>query len=172
MRQKTVSKNKLAEYMRSGIFGAEDSLVSTVGLLSGIHAAGLSRQEIIITALVYILIEAFAMAAGNFLSAHSAEEYKDGHSVGLFKSLNTSVVMFFSFAVMGFIPLAPYLVTSLSNDMPFSIALSLIALFFLGFTSAKFSHLPTIKRGLLMVVVGGLVILLGTLTGLVSKAAV
>ncbi|KKS05141.1 MAG: hypothetical protein UU58_C0001G0001, partial [Candidatus Nomurabacteria bacterium GW2011_GWA2_41_25] len=36
-------------YVRNFIFGAEDSLVSTVGLLSGIASAGIARKEIIIS---------------------------------------------------------------------------------------------------------------------------
>ena len=36
-------------YLRSFIFGFEDSLVSTVGLLSGIAFAGITAREIILT---------------------------------------------------------------------------------------------------------------------------
>jgi hypothetical protein len=39
-------------YVRNIVFGISDSLVSTVGLLSGIDVSGTSRQIIILTGIV------------------------------------------------------------------------------------------------------------------------
>ncbi len=63
-------------YLRNIIFGISDSLVSTVGLLAGIDAAGTPRQAILLTGIVYAFVEAFSMAVGSFLSEQSAEEYE------------------------------------------------------------------------------------------------
>ena len=52
-----------AVYIRNFIFGVEDSLVSTAGLLSGIAATGMSRPAILLTGIVLIFVEAFSMAA-------------------------------------------------------------------------------------------------------------
>ena len=51
-------------YFRNFIFGVEDSLVSTVGLLSGVAIAGVPSRTILLTGVVLILVEAFSMAAG------------------------------------------------------------------------------------------------------------
>ena len=68
--------NKLSSvsYFRNFIFGVEDSLVSTVGLLSGIAIADVPGHTIFLTGVVLIFVEAFSMAAGTFLSEYSAEE--------------------------------------------------------------------------------------------------
>jgi len=62
-------------YLRNFVFGVEDSLVSTVGLLSGIAAAGVAQKDILVSGVVLIFVEAFSMAVGSFLSEEFAEEY-------------------------------------------------------------------------------------------------
>jgi VIT1/CCC1 family predicted Fe2+/Mn2+ transporter len=49
-------------YLRNFIFGVEDSLVSTVGLLSGVAVAGVASRTILLTGVVLIFVEAFSMA--------------------------------------------------------------------------------------------------------------
>ena len=54
-------------YYRNFVFGVEDSLVSTVGLLSGISIAGVTNKTIIMTGVILIFVEAVSMGAGSFL---------------------------------------------------------------------------------------------------------
>jgi len=55
------SKKHLAGHLRNFVFGVEDSIVSTVGLVSGIAIAGLPKTEILLTGAVLIFVEAFSM---------------------------------------------------------------------------------------------------------------
>ena len=55
-------------YLRNFIFGVEDSLVSTVGLLAGVAAGGVSSAVILTTGLVLIEVEGFSMGLGSFLT--------------------------------------------------------------------------------------------------------
>jgi VIT1/CCC1 family predicted Fe2+/Mn2+ transporter len=96
--------------VRSFIFGVEDSLVSTVGLLSGVAAAGMSRPSILLTGVVLIFVEAFSMGVGDLLSGHAAEEYEKKTQVSLTHALPEGTVMFFSYLISGFIPLFPYII--------------------------------------------------------------
>jgi VIT1/CCC1 family predicted Fe2+/Mn2+ transporter len=61
-------------FVRNVVFGVEDSLVSTVGLLSGIAAESQSHAAILSTGVIYICVEALSMAVGSFLSEESAQE--------------------------------------------------------------------------------------------------
>ncbi len=61
-------------YLRNFIFGVEDSLVSTVGLLAGVAAAEISAQAILTTGLVLIVVEGFSMGIGSFLTEETTEE--------------------------------------------------------------------------------------------------
>jgi VIT1/CCC1 family predicted Fe2+/Mn2+ transporter len=83
-----------AAYLRNFIFGVEDSLVSTVGLLSGIAIAGMSREDVFVTGLVLIFVEAISMSAGSFLSESSAEEYETQRTAVSGRSYRSASIMF------------------------------------------------------------------------------
>lgn len=152
-------------YFRNFIFGVEDSLVSTVGLLSGIAIAGSSRNTIFLTGAVLIFVEAFSMAAGSFLSETSAEQYADPGGATAGHSVFSSIIMFFSYFISGFIPLSPYLMFSGTAAFSFSIGASLLALFGLGFAGGKISRINPIKNGFKMLLIGGAAILIGVAVG-------
>jgi len=154
-----------AAYLRSFIFGVEDSLVSTVGLLSGIAIAGLSSREIFITGVVLIFVEAISMAAGNFLSEASVEEYETRRTKTSRKTYVAGLIMFLSYFASGFIPLAPYLFLPSSVAFATSIILSLGALLLLGYISTGISHTRRLPGMVRMGLVGGLAIVVGVLVG-------
>lgn len=60
--------------IRSIIFGLEDSLVSTLGALTGIAAGTADRFVIILSGVVIVIAEALSMTAGEYLSSKSAQE--------------------------------------------------------------------------------------------------
>lgn len=152
-------------YVRNFIFGVEDSLVSTVGLLSGIAIADVGRSTILLTGMVLIFVEAISMAAGSFLSESSAESYASKHESPLRLSIPASLIMFFSYFLAGFVPLSPYLLLPVQIAFPSSIIASLIALFLLGAISARISQTRLIRSGLRMLIIGGIAIAVGTIVG-------
>ena len=156
-------------YVRNFIFGAEDSLVSTVGLLAGVASAGIQRKEIIISGVVLIFVEAFSMSVGSFLSERTTEESLIDNQEKLGNSLIASVIMFCSYFVSGLIPLFPYLIQSNLNAFWQSIIASLVALFILGFLSAKILKTKIFKNALRMLLIGGMAIALGVIVGIIIK---
>ena len=151
--------------VRNLIFGAEDSLVSTVGMLSGIALAGVGRADLILAGVVLIFVEAFSMAAGSFLSERSTEEYVDGRDLPLRYPLLGGLIMFVSYFISGFIPLFPYFIVEISSAFQTSVVLSLIALFLLGAISAKRFNAKPVRSGMRMLIIGGLAVALGILVG-------
>lgn len=152
-----------ALFVRNLIFGVEDGLVSTVGLLSGIAIAGVDRETIFLTGVVLIFVEAFSMAAGSFLSEASVEEM-DGGVDDTRGSLAAGAVMFASYFIAGFIPLSPYLFAEVTVAFPLSIACSLAALFLLGYWSGRNTR-SVWRKSFRMGLVGGLAILVGAFAG-------
>ncbi|MEK7151367.1 MAG: VIT1/CCC1 transporter family protein [Patescibacteria group bacterium] len=151
--------------LRNMIFGVEDSLVSTVGLLAGITIAGISRQTILLTGIILIFVEALSMGAGSFLSEYSVEEYARQGRVSARKSIGGGIIMFFSYFISGFIPLFPYIIFEASLAFWVSIGFSSVALFVLGFLQAKLSNSRSIVSGGRMLMVGGVAIVVGVLVG-------
>lgn len=159
------SKKFFEILVRNLIFGTEDSLVSTVGMLSGIALAGVARTEILLVGLVLIFVEAFSMAAGSFLSERSTEEFVDGRDLPLRYPLLGGVIMFISYFVSGFVPLLPYIFQETEPAFQTSVVLSLVALFLLGTISAKRFNAKPVRSGIRMLVIGGMAVALGILVG-------
>ena len=152
-------------YVRNIIFGIEDSLVSTVGLLSGIASASATHSAIILTGVIYIIVEAFSMAMGSFLSEEFAEEYEAKGPVAIGRSFGGAVAMFISFAVAGVVPLLPYMIAPNSVAFPVSVVASIAALFLVGAINGRYSKTGVGRDGLRMALIGGFAIVLGILVG-------
>jgi len=152
-------------YLRNFIFGVEDSLVSTVGLLSGVAIAGVARETILLTGIVLIFVEAFSMAAGSFLSETSAEEFTTKREAVASRSFLSGAVMFGSYFFAGFIPLLPYLIVEGAAAFPLSIAASVFALFVLGLVSGAVAKTRLLKNAFRMTLVGGIAIAVGVTVG-------
>ncbi|MBI5138495.1 MAG: VIT1/CCC1 transporter family protein [Candidatus Vogelbacteria bacterium] len=158
-------KNVRASYLRTFVFGVEDSLASTVGLLSGVAAANMSREGIFLTGVVLIFVEAVSMAAGSFLSEESSENYLTKKDAVRRVPVIESAIMFFSYVFSGIIPLSPYFILEGDEAFKVSIYLSLVSLFLLGLLSGYLSKTSFIKSGYRMLLVGGLAIAVGVIVG-------
>lgn len=158
-------KASFVSYLRNFVFGVEDGLVSTVGLLSGIAIGGVPRETIFLTGVVLIFVEAFSMGAGSFLSESSAEEYTNGTDKPSKKDFVAGIIMFLSYFVSGFIPLSCYLIWPVDEAIIFSIVFSVAALLVLGIVGARVSKTSVIKNSLRIAVVGGTAIAIGLVAG-------
>jgi VIT1/CCC1 family predicted Fe2+/Mn2+ transporter len=153
-------------YLRNIIFGISDSLVSTVGLLSGIGASGaVTRQFILLIGIVYAFVEAFSMAVGSFLSEQSVEEYEVKGEVAEQKPFVAGTIMFVSFVLSAFIPILPYMIFTLSTALWASIILSMATLFIVGIVSAEVVKVNATKQAVRMALLGGAAIIIGVIVG-------
>lgn len=155
-------------FIRTFVFGVEDSLVSTVGLLSGIAIAGVPRETIFLTGVVLVFVEAVSMAAGSFLSEYSAEEIERHRAVRPRTAEANGVVMFVSYFVSGFVPLVPYALFDVKRAFWFSIIFSLCVLGALGVMSARLARVRVWRDVVRMVVIGGVAISVGVFVGNVA----
>lgn len=154
-----------ALYLRSIVFGINDSLVSTVGFLAGISVAGVPRTTIVLTGIIYALVESFSMAMGDFLSEESAEEYVSHSNVNDRPSIISAILMFVSCVFASLIPLVPYIVFEPNTALIASIFMSVLSLFIVGMLGARFSRLPMLWRGARMALLGGAAIIMGVAIG-------
>ncbi len=160
------NKNEYLTYVRNFIFGVEDSLVSTVGLLSGIAVTNVSTSAIALTGVVLIFVEAFSMGVGSYLSEHSTANYEgnapDTHPR---TSIIAGVIMLASYLAAGIVPLLPYLIAPRQTAFWLSIASSLVALFILGALSATMLKSKIWIGAIRMFLLGGTAIAIGITAG-------
>ncbi|GEM_PF-425166 len=162
LKKHSFSLNK--EYLRSIIFGVEDSLVSTTGLIAGISVGSNNREFVLLAGIVAVSIEAVSMGAGEYLSDDAVQElekikrYRD-------RPLVSGFLMFVSYFTAGLVPLAPILLANYPTSLALGITFSLIGLFLLGFAKGKIMHTSPYKGGFKILIVGGLATILGLVIG-------
>lgn len=161
--------------MRELIFGLEDSLVSTLGTITGIAIGTHSTYVVILSGFVLIAAESTSMAAGSYLSSVSAvgaeEEWdkeqrqKRHHLKG--HPIRGAGVMLISYIFGGLIPLAPYLFLPTSQAILPSILLTVVSLFVVGVWSAAFTKRSFVRSGMEMVLISLCAALIGYVIGLI-----
>lgn len=156
--------------LRNFVFGAEDSLVSTVGLLSGVSFAGLASREIILSGVILILVEAISMGAGVYISETSANELPGANSTRDNQRLD-SIIMLISYLIIGLIPLAPYLFLVPRLAFSWSIILSLVALFMVGYYQGLTVGRSPLRAAVRISMVGAVVIAVAMTVGFLLKVA-
>lgn len=156
------------EYLRSIIFGVEDSLVSTTGLIAGLGVGANDKKIVILGGLVAIGIEAVSMGAGEYLSDDAVQDL-DKLKRHRERPAVSGVLMFFSYLLAGFVPLAPILIISYPASLVFSVIFALIGLFLLGYSKGKILKTSPLKGAVKILVVGGLATALGITVGLIFK---
>ncbi len=154
-----------SDFIRNFVFGIEDSLVSTVGLVSGIAVTGISKGAILIAGVILVFVEAFSMAAGSLISDNSAKEFSSHGNVSIKRSISASLVMFLSYFFSGFVVLAPYIFLESGKAFWLAIILAVASLFILGIYTGKISGVSPYKKGLTMSLIGGMAIIVGVLVG-------
>lgn len=148
-------------FVRNIVFGAVDSLVSTVGLLAGIAVSPVASKALVFTGVVYVFVEGFSMAVGSFLAEDSAAEYEARAAVSDRSTIGSGITMFVSFVLIGFVPILPYMLLSGIPAVIASIIISLLALAIVGYVQARISGLPSGARILRIVLLGGFAIAIG-----------
>ena len=151
------------DYVRSIVFGFQDALVSTTGIVVGISAAVNNRNYILLTAAVTIIIEALSMAAGQYLSEKSVHDLpKSNHQDDLFIG---SILMFLSYIIGGIIPVIPFLFSFSTWTPILSVISAFAGLFILGYLKDKLFIKKSNHGSIEMLIVGGITVLIGLLIG-------
>lgn len=157
---------KNRDYVKSSVFGIEDSLVSTTGVIAGVAAASSNQQFVITAGLVAIAVEAVSMAAGEFIS-EEAEVELDPHNKA--NPVLSGTIMLFSYLLAGFVPLLPVLFFALPYSIYLSIFAAITGLFVLGMLKGQLTKKGILKSGLKVAIVGGIATTLGVIIGIIFK---
>ncbi|MBI4100920.1 VIT1/CCC1 transporter family protein [Candidatus Microgenomates bacterium] len=156
-----------SDYLRSVLFGIEDGLVSTTGVVVGMTAGVRDPKIIVLAGLVTIAVEALSMGAGEFLSEQAVHEleaskHRDSLVVG-------ALLMFVSYFAAGMIPVIPFLLFNLATAIAVAVAAAFVSLFGLGYIKGKVTGVRALRSGLEIFAIGGAAALIGVVVGLLLK---
>lgn len=114
-------------FVRNLVYGVEDSLISTSGVVVGMSMAGMSHHAIVITGAILVFVESLSMAFGSFISedsfmltSNTKHTWKD--------VIKYSAVMLGSYVLAGLIPMLPFLL-NVPDAWQWSVVGTLLALF-------------------------------------------
>lgn len=147
-----------AGYLRDSVFSANDGIITTFAIVAGAAGASLSPQVVVVLGLVNLLADGISMSTGNYLGVKSEIEYEDvrgNHGYDGKLPRKHAVVTFFTFVIVGFVPLIPY-VFNVGNQLIVSSIMVIATLFVVGATRSKITKKGVLRSGLEVLFVGGL----------------
>lgn len=151
------------EYLQSAMFGLNDALVSTTGVIVGISTGTNNKQVVVLAGVVTILVEALSMGSGQYLSS------KSGHQLDKSESFRVPVisglVMFVGYFVAGLVPLMSIVLAPMSYSRYVAIAASLACLLVLGYAKGKIVDVPPLRSAMEVFVIGGIATIIGIVVG-------
>ncbi len=156
------------DYLRSALFGLQDGLVSTTGVVVGISTGVEDKAIIILASLVAVSVEASSMAAGQYSSEKAVHQMdKTGkHTDSL---LLGAAIMFVSYLLAGFIPIIPTIIFNQPEARIISIIFAFIGLFVIGYVKGKIVGHKPIRSAVELFIIGSIATTIGLVVGQVLK---
>lgn len=151
------------EYLQSAMFGFNDALVSTTGVIVGISTGTGNKAVVVLAGFVTILVEALSMGTGQYLSSKSVHQLNNNKSFTT--SVTSGLIMFVAYFLAGLVPLIPIFIFPISWSRYVSIAAALFGLFTLGFFKGKFVKVSPIRSALEIAIIGGIATAAGIIVG-------
>ena len=148
--------NRLARhYLPDLVYGANDGIITTFAVVTGVVGASLSERVIVILGFANLVADGFSMGASNYLARRSAAEAADRSDRA--EAAQHGLATILGFLAAGVIPLVAYLVpVSDGTQFPLAIALTGVALFVVGASRSVVTKLGFLRSGAEMLLVGSL----------------
>jgi VIT1/CCC1 family predicted Fe2+/Mn2+ transporter len=141
-------------YIGDIVFGANDGIITTFAVVSGVAGAELSPAVILIMGIANLLGDGFSMGASNYLSIRSVAG-AEGKDRGVAEPLLHAFMTFGAFVIIGGIPLLAYLVPAMrQHAFLASSASTAVVLFLVGSMRSLIMQRGWIRSGLEMLLVG------------------
>lgn len=161
-------KNLPEAYLRSGLFGLQDGIVSTTGVVAGISAGVSDKTIIVLAALVAVSVEASSMAAGQYTSEKAAHQMDKSGSRSD-NLITGALIMFFSYFLAGLIPIIPTILLEQPEARYISIAAAFVALFVIGYVKGKIVEHNALRSAVELFIIGGIATTIGLAVGMILK---
>lgn len=148
-----------AHHIGDLVFGANDGIVTTFAVVSGVTGAELSARVAIILGIANLLADGFAMGAGSYLGARSEQQLLRSQGIvreGQAHALGHAAAIVLAFNVAGAVPLMPYLFLPSDGVFLASCLATGVALFVVGSLRTVVTRARWFVSGLEMLLVGSL----------------
>lgn len=151
------------EYLQSAMFGFNDALVSTTGVIVGVSTGVSNKDVVILAGVVTMLVEALSMGSGQYLSSKSAHQLDKTDTVKM--PLISGIIMFVAYFLAGLVPLLAIIFTPMEYGRTIAIVAALVFLLILGYAKGKIVGVSPVRSALEVFVIGGLATVIGIVVG-------
>ena len=139
-------------YLPDLVYGANDGIVTTLAVVSGVVGASLANSVVLILGLANLVADGFSMGASNYLARRSTteEELVERREAGRHGAATS-----LGFVAAGVLPLAAYLLPLRDGiRFPLAVAAAAAALFVVGAARTLVTRRGLLRSGAEMLVVG------------------
>lgn len=145
-------------YLRDLVYGANDGIITTFAVVSGVAGAELSPRTTLILGVANLLADGFSMGASNYLAIRSDEAIRDAAGEDPLEPfpLRHGTATALAFIAAGTVPLVPYVAVPVDARFPVAVLATLITLFVVGALRSMVTNLRWWRAGLEMLGVGAL----------------
>lgn len=156
------------DYLRSLMFGLQDGIVSTTGVVVGISTGVSDKAIIVLAALVAVTVEASSMAAGQYSSEKAVHQMdKSGkHTDNLYIG---AFIMFFAYLAGGLFPIVPTLVFNQPIARVIAIAFAFVGLFIVGYIKGHLVEHRPLRSAVELFIIGSITTTIGIIVGYLLK---
>ena len=156
------------DYLRSLMFGLQDGIVSTTGVVVGISTGVNDKAIIVLAALVAVMVEATSMAAGQYSSEKAVHQmdktgkHTDNLYVGTF-------IMFFAYLIGGSFSIIPTLIFDQPIARVFAIVCAFVGLFIVGLLKGYLVEHRPLRSAIELFIIGSIATAIGVVVGYLFK---
>ena len=161
-------------YLAEVIYGANDGIITTFAVVSGVAGAALNPSIVLILGAANLFADGFSMGMSNYLSRRSELDYqrsveseRRGSSQPAADAKSperTAFVTFLAFVVAGWAPLVPYIL-ELTPAFPLSVTFTALTFFVVGASRSLVTDRRWLVNGAEMFLVGMTAALVAYLVG-------
>lgn len=158
----------LREYLSDLVYGANDGIITTFAVVSGVAGASMDPIVAIVLGIANLFADGFSMGASAFLAIRTDEAARSARGLPPerpFPARHGSAT-FVAFVLVGCIPLFPYAFSPPESRFVVAIVVTLATLFVVGALRATVTRLRWWVAGLEMLTVGAIAAAVAYVVGL------
>ncbi|MDQ1513916.1 MAG: vacuolar iron transporter family protein [Microbacteriaceae bacterium] len=158
-----------ANWLRAGVLGANDGIVSVAAIVVGVAGATSANGPILVAGLAALIGGAVSMALGEYVSVGSQRDSqraaRGGPGADDASPWAAAFASAVSFLSGGILPLLAIVLIGAAARIPATVAVVLLALALTGAAGAHLGNAPMLRPTIRVVIGGGLALLLTFLIG-------
>jgi VIT1/CCC1 family predicted Fe2+/Mn2+ transporter len=159
-------------YIRDIVYGANDGIITTFAVVSGVAGGGLSTLAVLVVGAANLAADGVSMGAGNLLAIRADERAREAAHLPQLEAFpwKHGLATMMAFMAGGAIPLLPFALPGLTRELAWASVLTFATLFGLGASRAVITVECWWKAGFETFGVGIVVALTAYLAGMAAAA--